>query len=179
MTKRLITALATTAALSGCASIIKGGGPQAFNVRSQPPGGDVQITSLPDGTVTAVGKTPFTAMLAKSRGFFQGAKYRVVVQMPGYQPREAILDTSVNGWYVAGNLLFGGLIGWLIVDPATGAMWSLDKEFVELPLSPEGAPAPEKLPASTPVSTAEGRSIGVLSLADVPPSARAHLVPLN
>lgn len=30
----------------------------------------------------------------------------------------------MNGWYI-GNLLFGGIIGLLIVDPATGAMWTL------------------------------------------------------
>lgn len=29
-------------------------------------------------------------------------------------------------WFgIAGNFLFGGFIGWLIVDPATGGMWAL------------------------------------------------------
>jgi hypothetical protein len=30
----------------------------------------------------------------------------------------------MDGWYI-GNILFGGVIGFLIVDPATGAMWKL------------------------------------------------------
>ena len=30
----------------------------------------------------------------------------------------------MDGWYI-GNILFGGLIGMLIVDPATGAMYNL------------------------------------------------------
>lgn len=180
MTKRVIAALSAAAALSGCASIIKGGGPQAFNVRSQPPGADVQVIMIPEGIVVSAGKTPYTAMLPKKRGFFQGAKYRVILQMPGYQQSEAFLDTSANGWYIAGNLLFGGLIGWLIVDPATGAMWSLDSEFIEMPLSPASPSAPPaKVPAATPVSSLDGSAIGVLSLAEVPASARGHMVPLN
>ncbi|MDY5520178.1 hypothetical protein, partial [Campylobacter lanienae] len=31
----------------------------------------------------------------------------------------------------AGNFIFGGLLGWLIVDPATGAMWNLKPEHNE------------------------------------------------
>ena len=30
----------------------------------------------------------------------------------------------MDGWYI-GNIVFGGLIGWLVVDPASGAMWKL------------------------------------------------------
>ncbi|HEY6101144.1 MAG TPA: hypothetical protein VIW03_17035 [Anaeromyxobacter sp.] len=181
MAKGIIAALAAAAALSGCASIIKGGGPEAFTVRSQPPGADVQITAIPTGETVASGRTPLTAMLPKSRGFFQGAKYKVLVQLPGYQARETILDTNVNGWYVAGNLVFGGLIGWLIVDPATGAMWTLSNEAIDVPLAPAGMPppTPEKLPASTPTSSIDGAHVGVLALGDVPPALRARMVPVN
>ncbi len=37
-------------------------------------------------------------------------------------------DTKLDGWYF-GNLIFGGLLGILIIDPATGAMWRLDETF--------------------------------------------------
>jgi hypothetical protein len=180
MTRRFLAALAAAAALSGCASIIKGSGPEPFTVRSQPPGADVQIVAVPTNTVVAYGRTPLTAMLPKSNGFFQGAKYRVVLQMPGYQVTEAFIDTTVSGWYVAGNLFFGGLIGWLIVDPATGAMWTLSRDAIDVPLPPGAAPAaPQKLPASTPTSAIEGAEIGVLALGDVPPELQARMVPVN
>ena len=39
------------------------------------------------------------------------------------------MSSRINGWYV-GNIVFGGFIGWLIVDPLTGAMWTLDTEHV-------------------------------------------------
>ena len=54
--------------------------------------------------------------------------------MPGYSPTEVKLDSSVSGWYF-GNLLFGGLIGMLIVDPLTGAMFNLTPEKIEQPLN--------------------------------------------
>jgi hypothetical protein len=181
MMKQILAALAAAVALSGCASIIKGGGPESFTVRSQPPGADVRITAVPTGETVATGRTPMTAMLSKSRGFFQGAKYKVTVQMPGFQARESVVDTSVSGWYIGGNIIFGGLIGWLIVDPATGAMWTLETDALDVPLSPEGAPpaSPEKVPAAKPTSQAEGAYIGVLALDDVPVSARARMVPVD
>ncbi len=39
------------------------------------------------------------------------------------------LSAGLDGWYI-GNILFGGLIGMLIVDPATAAMWKLDDRIV-------------------------------------------------
>ncbi len=34
------------------------------------------------------------------------------------------IKAGVDGWYI-GNIIFGGLIGWLIVGPLTGAMYAL------------------------------------------------------
>jgi hypothetical protein len=44
------------------------------------------------------------------------------------------LHSSVSGWYF-GNVVFGGLIGMLIVDPLTGAMYNLTPEKIEQPLT--------------------------------------------
>ncbi len=40
---------------------------------------------------------------------------------------------------LGGNILFGGLIGWLIVDPATGAMWTLVPKEINTELAEETA----------------------------------------
>jgi len=45
------------------------------------------------------------------------------------------LKGSVNGWYVAGNLFFGGLIGWLIIDPFNGGIYTLRPEKIDATLS--------------------------------------------
>jgi hypothetical protein len=56
------------------------------------------------------------------------AKYTVEFTRKG-ETQSIPISASINGWYV-GNLLFGGLIGFLIVDPATGAMWKLDDAVI-------------------------------------------------
>lgn len=43
------------------------------------------------------------------------------------------LKASANGWYVAGNFFFGGLMGWLIVDLFNGSMYTLRPEKLMLP----------------------------------------------
>jgi len=70
----------------------------------------------------------------------------------------------VGGWYIAGNILVGGLIGWFIVDPITGAMWNLEPENVEMALTkiPETKPAVklDSTPAPlTPTSATEPKAI--------------------
>jgi hypothetical protein len=54
--------------------------------------------------------------------------------MPGHATSEVKLESSLSGWYL-GNIVFGGLIGMLIVDPMTGAMYNLTPEKIEQPLS--------------------------------------------
>ena len=70
-------------------------------------------------------------------GFFKGENYTVAFQKAGYGSYEATITRGIDGWYF-GNLLFGGLIGILIVDPATGAMWTLKDLHVELSLEEAG-----------------------------------------
>ena len=42
----------------------------------------------------------------------------------GYANKELTIVGTMSGWYI-GNILFGGLIGMLAVDPVTGAMYVL------------------------------------------------------
>ncbi len=163
--------------VSGCASIIKGGGPEPVSIRSQPADADVKIYDAVSGAHITSGKTPVLVQLAKSKGFFRGGKYRVVIEKPGFEKREVIIDSHVSGWYVGGNILFGGLIGWLIVDPGTGAMWTLDEQVdVELPpVAPTVAPAsPPNAEPAKPVA----RFMTLDELQDRHPELVARLVPV-
>ncbi len=47
-----------------------------------------------------------------------------------------ILEAGVNGWYF-GNIIFGVLLGILIVDPATGAMWKIHQDSIAVNLYPD------------------------------------------
>jgi hypothetical protein len=157
-------ALSLTVLGAGCASIVKGGGPQSVSIRSRPPDADVKVIDDKTGDTLSSGKTPLIVPLNRARGYFSGARYRIVIEKPGFDAREVMVDSSTNGWYIAGNLVFGGLIGWLIVDPATGAMWTLDPEDVAVELHAT-APAPPQAPAATPDTT--GKPVALMQLDDV------------
>jgi len=53
-----------------------------------------------------------------------------------------VLEGTPGGWYIGGNLLFGGGMGWLIVDPSTGAMWTLEPADMSVTLKKTTALAP-------------------------------------
>lgn len=115
----------------GCATILsKSSYPVA--VRSQPSGADVFIKDS-RGSLVQQTTTPSSVMLKASSGYFQPASYSFEFTKAGYDPVTAQLSASMDEWYI-GNLLFGGLIGFLLVDPATGAMYKLkDSVHVTLP----------------------------------------------
>ena len=68
------------------------------------------------------GKTPTTITLNKGDGYFHGKDYTVTISKNGFADRVVKIESKASGWYILGDIAFGGLIGWFIVDPATGAM---------------------------------------------------------
>lgn len=138
--KKIITLLCAAAVvvLSGCATII-GQSTQTVALKSVPPGAHIVITDE-TGKVTFEGKTPTTVTLKKSNGhYFGGKDYLVKLTLPGYQEADIALKTSPNGWYIGGNIVFGGLIGWLIVDPFNGGMYTLSPEQVDATMTAKTA----------------------------------------
>ncbi len=132
---RTFTTLGLMIALTGCASIVDGG-PKQVTVKSDPTDAQVRVFDKKGVEITTQ-KTPATLSL-KRGGAYSTAKYRVVIEKEGYQPAEVTIKSTINGWYF-GNLLFGGLIGMLIVDPATGAMWTLTPKDVSTVLQRQTA----------------------------------------
>lgn len=131
--KAVLTVVGLAVGVSGCASIIKGSD-QSVTFKSEPPEAKLVITDVRQGKDIHVGQTPLTTSLKRGAGYFKKAKYKITVEKPGYVTEEVMLEGTPGGWYLAGNLLIGGLIGWFIVDPATGAMWTLDPEDVQVTL---------------------------------------------
>ncbi|NMC75429.1 MAG: hypothetical protein GYA56_13880 [Geobacteraceae bacterium] len=120
---------------AGCASIVSGG-PKTLPIVSHPDDAVCEIVDTRSGTTILKTRTPFTATLPNDAGFFQNAKYRVKISKNGYLPREVPVEAGINGWYF-GNIIFGGLLGILVVDPATGAMWKIHKDSVSVTLYPD------------------------------------------
>jgi len=137
---QILTIFFILLSFSGCATIIKGSGPQGINFKSEPADAKLTVIDLRNGNVMASNvKTPQVVLLPKSAGFFKYGKYTATFEKEGYDKKDVNLESDITPWYIAGNLVLGGLIGWLIVDPASGAMWNFDPEQVSVLLSPKGA----------------------------------------
>lgn len=132
--KKLVLVGVLSALLSGCATIV-GDKTQTLPISSNPDGATYTITDE-TGTVVQKGTTPSTVTLEKSNGSYFGKKtYTVEFSKNGYQSVTYPLTTSPNGWYIGGNILFGGLVGWLLVDPFNGGMYSISPDKVNTELS--------------------------------------------
>lgn len=151
--------------VTGCATIVHSG-PRTVPISSKPEGATVSIY---DRTGTQVQKqtTPFIATLPTKYKYFAGQSYRLVFEMPGYQKSELELLPAMSGWYI-GNILFGGLLGMLVVDPLTGAMYNLKPEKVEHELTPEAQ-----------LGMIKGETILVMLKEDATPGELAAMTPLT
>lgn len=118
--------------LTGCASIIDGG-PKTVRLNSNPEGAKVTIYDR-HGKEVSVNTTPTVVTLDRG-GFYHWDWYRVDFAMPGYKPYEARINPILDPWYF-GNIIFGGALGILIVDPATGDMWTIHPRSLNCDLVP-------------------------------------------
>jgi len=142
------SALASILLSTGCATIVHSG-PRSIPVASTPTGATVTIYDR-DGQQVSKQTTPFTAVLRTKYGYFKGQDYKLVFELPGYQKTEVQLNSELSAWYL-GNIVFGGLIGMLIVDPLTGAMFNLSPEKIE-----------QSLPADQKTAVLSGQAILVV-----------------
>lgn len=108
-------------ALSGCATVITGP-KQPVNINSIPPNAIFTITNE-QGTIVQTGTTPEMVVLNSGKPYFNSESY-VVNYKKGDMVGKSVIDTTINKWYF-GNILLGGFVGMLIIDPLTGAMWDL------------------------------------------------------
>ena len=152
----------------GCASIVHGGD-REITIATKPTGATASVRKSGGGVmdVVAVDKTPCTISLDPKKSYFSGQSYTLRLELPGYKPAEIELTAKMSGWYW-GNLLFGGLIGMLAVDPATGAMWNIAPDKIDRKLA-NGQNAMIKN---------ESGFLVVLE-SDLTPTERQHMVRLN
>ena len=54
-------------------------------------------------------------------------EYKVTFTKDGYAQKVVHISAELDGWYI-GNILIGGWLGMLIVDPLSGAMYKIAKE---------------------------------------------------
>ena len=127
---RYLVLLTLPLLLSGCATVFDGGSDE-IQIDSDPNGARVTIFDE-YGDVVASGRTLFKVAL-KAGGNYRNKSYRVQVEKIGYEPKQFLIEGKGNNWWW-GNLLYGGPLGALVVDPITGNMWKLDPAEVKVTL---------------------------------------------
>jgi len=162
-----VSAAALAFFVSGCATIM-GQPTQLVPVMSTPSDASILVTDE-KGVDVFKGQTPTTVTLAKSDGSYWGKKsYLVRISKDGFESQMIQITASANGWYI-GNILFGGIIGWFVVDPFNGNMYNLSPEVVNSTLVGRTARSN---------GVAEG-SISVMLIQDVPAELRDKLQRIN
>lgn len=124
-TKLAALLVATSLFFSNCATIVSKSS-YPVSIDTNPVGAQVSITDK-KGKEIYKGKTPSALKLKSGAGFFSRAEYQVRLSANGYDEKVIPVTFKLNGWYF-GNIVFGGAIGLLIVDPASGAMWRIEKQ---------------------------------------------------
>lgn len=108
--------------MSGCASIVSESN-YTVAVDSQPSQARFVIKDQ-SGNKVESGTTPAKVSLTAGAGYFKRQSYTVELSKAGYESQTTTLASGIDEWYWA-NLLLGGVIGMVGVDPATGAMYDL------------------------------------------------------
>ena len=147
------------ALLTSCATVVSDS-KYPVTISSEPQNAKITITDK-SNRVVFVGNTPANVTLEAGDGFFSKATYTIKFEKDGYEPSIYTLTSSIDGWYW-GNLLIGGVLGMVIIDPMTGAMWQLDPNIsIEL------------------VQTQSNLSLSVMDINDIPQEWKDSLIRIS
>ncbi len=153
----LLASFVSVSLLSGCASIVSDSS-YPVAISSTPPEAYFVVKNR-SGVEVHSGTTPATVSLKSGNGYFSSASYTVTLKKEGYEDKSFVIESSMDGWYI-GNILIGGIIGFLIVDPATGAMWKL----------------PEAQSAQMMPNQVATKELQIMRLDDLDPANREQLI---
>ena len=160
---RSLVLIAFATFITNCASIVSRSN-WPLTVNTQPTGAKITIIDKKD-MIVYNGTSPATLKLRSGAGYFAKQTYKVKLNLEGYPERIIPVSCNVNGWYIAGNLVIGGLVGWLIVDPLTGAMYKLDKKVINEVFAKSNASVEP--------------SLKILDINDIPADMKEHLICIN
>ncbi len=163
---KTVSFIAIAFILTGCASIVSSSS-WPLTVKTNPVGANLQITNR-HGISVFNGQTPATILLKSGSGFFTSESYTLKLTVDGYVEKTIPVNCTLNGWYL-GNIIFGGLIGILIVDPATGAMYKLETNYIDENL--------EKI--SNGSTSNKEQTLKIMSINDISQGMRDHLVSIK
>ncbi len=160
---KLILFSITIGLFTNCASIVSKSS-YPLSISSEPSESKITITNKKNIEIFS-GNTPANIKLRSSNGFFSKAEYSIKFEKNGYKTKTVPITFKLDGWYF-GNLAFGGIIGFLIVDPATGAMYKIDEKHMNIALEKD-----------TPLSYQN--ELKIYSLDQIPKQLKEHLTSIK
>lgn len=104
---------------------------QTIPVKSDPPGANV-VVACGDVENDPKAVTPTAVEVHRKPDFCQ-----ITLKKEGFERADITLTRKMSALYI-GNVLFGGIIGF-IVDAVNGAMWNRDPAAIDVKLKPAGA----------------------------------------
>jgi uncharacterized protein YceK len=138
MKVKMMLILLAMVMLSGCASIVAGSH-RDISIKSTPPDAAVSIQERESKQIVHKGQTPLIVPLSTKGGYFKSKRYDVTISKDGYDTKTVNINSFLSGWY-AGNIILWpvAVIGGLVIDPLTGAMWSLGPKDINVILESPG-----------------------------------------
>ena len=121
-----LTTTLLVGSLFGCATITSDS-KYLVTIDSTPQEANVTVINEYDQSIFT-SKTPAQVWLDSGQSPFKKAFYRINFEKEGYATKMVPIPARIDESYYNNICLLGGMwIGFLIVDPITGAMWELDR----------------------------------------------------
>ena len=129
--KSLILLSTILAFLTGCATIVDGGGTKPLTISSNPTGVNFELMNK-DGIIIHKGVTPVTYNLPRGAGVIPQSYSATFYDDEGNVIGTKTASSTPTGWFIVGNFIFGGLIGWTI-DAFSGNMYTISPNTLIYP----------------------------------------------
>ena len=147
-----LVAMVLVLPLSGCATVVSGRW-WPVQVTSEPTGANFTIRDG-KGKIINHGTTPAQVTFESGGGYFKRGDYEITFEKAGFATTQRHAVADFNYWYL-GNIVLGGIIGFVIVDPLSGAMYRFDSDHpisCVLERSSAAKPSTPAVPPKIPVS---------------------------
>lgn len=170
-TKTLVTA-ALFIVLSSCATLVSKTS-YPVTIDSYPRDAHVTITNR-RGEQIFKGGTPALVKLKSGSGYFRRGIYEITISKKGYVTKTVEIRATLNGWYF-GNIFYFQTLGFLVVDPATGAMYRINQLDVNETLEEDSNTAA----ANTAAATQQEPQLKIYDINEIPEAWKNKLVAIR
>lgn len=108
----------------------------AIPIKTSPEGATIKVFNN-KGKEIIVTQSPDTLVLKAGSGYFKRAEYFIEISKEGYINKKQPIYFILDGKYMQNVLLLYLMpIGFLLVDPLSGAMWKPAEKEIEIVLLP-------------------------------------------